>query len=195
MPRRASCPARGEGKQAGRLPHVEADGTMSHDAFLQSIIETPDDDAPRLVYADWLEDNGDPVRAEFIRLQCRHPDTDEADPAWHEASGRISLLEEVYGKNWQPEIPVEVRHALCYRRGFVSILERSCESFLANPAEFDHLGPIEGLCCTDIEDHDDEEAFAALPYLARLRWLTVTAGPFGVMSLARSPHLSRLEEL
>jgi uncharacterized protein (TIGR02996 family) len=29
---------------------------MSHeDGFLQSILETPDDDTPRLVYADWLE--------------------------------------------------------------------------------------------------------------------------------------------
>ena len=39
-------------------------------AFIHSIREAPDDDAPRLVYADWLEDNGDPQRAEFIRVQC-----------------------------------------------------------------------------------------------------------------------------
>jgi uncharacterized protein (TIGR02996 family) len=35
--------------------------------FLQAIIDAPEDDAPRLVYADWLEDNGQPERAEFIR--------------------------------------------------------------------------------------------------------------------------------
>jgi uncharacterized protein (TIGR02996 family) len=27
-------------------------------AFLQAIIENPDDDAPRLIYADWLDENG-----------------------------------------------------------------------------------------------------------------------------------------
>jgi uncharacterized protein (TIGR02996 family) len=43
---------------------------MSHDdAFLASIIEAPDDDTPRLIYADWLEERDDP-RGEFIRVQC-----------------------------------------------------------------------------------------------------------------------------
>jgi uncharacterized protein (TIGR02996 family) len=37
--------------------------------FLDAIWENPDDDAPRLVYADWLEERGNP-RGEFIRVQC-----------------------------------------------------------------------------------------------------------------------------
>jgi uncharacterized protein (TIGR02996 family) len=40
------------------------------DALLRSVCAHPDADAPRLIYADWLEENGDPDRAEFIRLQC-----------------------------------------------------------------------------------------------------------------------------
>jgi uncharacterized protein (TIGR02996 family) len=40
------------------------------DAFLQAIIEAPDDDTHRLVYADWLEEQGDP-RAAAIR---KHPE-------------------------------------------------------------------------------------------------------------------------
>src|SRR5262245_19453619 len=39
------------------------------EAILQSVIDHPEDDAPRLVYADWCEDHGDPDRAEFIRVQ------------------------------------------------------------------------------------------------------------------------------
>jgi uncharacterized protein (TIGR02996 family) len=39
-------------------------------AFLRAIREEPDDDAPRLVYADWLEERGDP-RGEYLRLWCR----------------------------------------------------------------------------------------------------------------------------
>jgi uncharacterized protein (TIGR02996 family) len=40
------------------------------DAFLRHIIESPDDDTPQLVHADWLDDHGQPERAEFIRVQC-----------------------------------------------------------------------------------------------------------------------------
>jgi uncharacterized protein (TIGR02996 family) len=44
---------------------------VTHDqAFLDDIRATPDDDAPRLIYADYLEENGQPDRAEFIRVQC-----------------------------------------------------------------------------------------------------------------------------
>lgn len=39
-----------------------------HDALLRTVIENPDDDFPRLCFADHLEENGDPARAEFIRL-------------------------------------------------------------------------------------------------------------------------------
>ncbi len=38
--------------------------------LLAAIIEAPDDDAPRLVYADWLQSRGDP-RGELIQLQCQ----------------------------------------------------------------------------------------------------------------------------
>ena len=41
-----------------------------NEAFVGSIAESLYDDTPRLVYADWLEDDGDADRAEFIRVQC-----------------------------------------------------------------------------------------------------------------------------
>jgi uncharacterized protein (TIGR02996 family) len=40
------------------------------DAFLKAIIQNPDDDTPRLVYADFLDERGDP-RGEFLRVECR----------------------------------------------------------------------------------------------------------------------------
>jgi uncharacterized protein (TIGR02996 family) len=39
-------------------------------ALLAAIRAAPEDDAPRLVYADWLEEHGQPEKAELIRLQC-----------------------------------------------------------------------------------------------------------------------------
>lgn len=41
------------------------------DAFLQTIIENPDDDSLRLIYADWLEEHNQSERAEILRLECR----------------------------------------------------------------------------------------------------------------------------
>ncbi|HEY1189441.1 MAG TPA: TIGR02996 domain-containing protein [Gemmata sp.] len=50
---------------------------MSDEAALLAAIRAhPDDDTPRLIYADWLDENGQPDRAEFIRLQCL-PGADE----------------------------------------------------------------------------------------------------------------------
>ena len=41
--------------------------------LLDAIRAEPDDDTHRLIYADWLEEYGDePMRAEFIRVQCEY---------------------------------------------------------------------------------------------------------------------------
>ena len=43
--------------------------TTADASFLRAIIAEPDDDALRLIFADWLEEHGgQPERAEFIRL-------------------------------------------------------------------------------------------------------------------------------
>jgi uncharacterized protein (TIGR02996 family) len=61
------------------------------DNFIRAICASPDDDALRLVYADWLEEHGDPARADFIRLQCAVDATDAF------ALGRRALLR----REWQ----------------------------------------------------------------------------------------------
>ena len=45
--------------------------TAEQRGFWAAIRANPADDTARLVYADWLQENGDEPRAEFIRLQCR----------------------------------------------------------------------------------------------------------------------------
>ena len=42
--------------------------TSHDDAFLEAIRAAPEDDTPRLVYADWLDDHGQGERAEPDRL-------------------------------------------------------------------------------------------------------------------------------
>src|SRR6266545_2463288 len=58
---------------ANRSQVRRSGGVMPSDeqlAFWTAIRQAAEDDAPRLVYADWLEYHGEADRAEFIRVQC-----------------------------------------------------------------------------------------------------------------------------
>lgn len=44
--------------------------TPDTDPFLRAILAAPDDDLPRYLMADHLDEQGQPERAEFIRVQC-----------------------------------------------------------------------------------------------------------------------------
>jgi uncharacterized protein (TIGR02996 family) len=55
---------------------------IDNEAFLRAIRENPDDAAPRLIYADWLEEQGDP-KGEYLRLKCRLSELSAGiDSAW-----------------------------------------------------------------------------------------------------------------
>lgn len=41
------------------------------EALLAAIVREPEDDLPRLIYADWLEERGEAAYAAFIRVQLR----------------------------------------------------------------------------------------------------------------------------
>ncbi len=121
----------------------------------------PDDDALRLVYSDWLEENGDVARAEFIRLQCRLEDMGSEDPereallkrekelftthgpAWFSREGLKALLpaERIPARDEPTETPVESALATV-RRGFVETL-RCSPAQLLNHASLLRSEPVE----------------------------------------------------
>lgn len=72
-------------------------------AFLRDSKEHPDDDAPRLILADWLEDHGSPAdaaRAEFIRLQCERARLSEDDPRGVCLEARERQLLQQHNRDW-----------------------------------------------------------------------------------------------
>jgi uncharacterized protein (TIGR02996 family) len=81
------------------------------DAFLGDIIEHPDDDAPRLIYADWLDDQGQPERAEFIRLQCLLASLPQDDPSRPEYQERERQLLDAHKAEWAAELKRIVKEA------------------------------------------------------------------------------------
>jgi uncharacterized protein (TIGR02996 family) len=50
-------------------------------AFLRAIADAPEDDATRLVYADWLEERGDP-RSAYVRVATRAAGRVRAGRPW-----------------------------------------------------------------------------------------------------------------
>jgi uncharacterized protein (TIGR02996 family) len=78
-------------------------------ALEAAVVADAEDDAPRLVYADWLEDHGDPVRAEYIRNECALWDKLPADadyPARIER--RLELRVQVQPRTMEPKLPTAV---------------------------------------------------------------------------------------
>src|SRR4051812_25885328 len=87
------------------------------DAFLRAIIDNPDDDLPRLVYADWLDEHGDPDRAEFIRLQCAMARPPMTKAEFEQRFGRSDELLAANRERWLGPLSAFVESAY-FRRGF-----------------------------------------------------------------------------
>jgi uncharacterized protein (TIGR02996 family) len=174
-----------------------------HDrAFLDDIAANPEDDGPRLVYADWLTDNDQPHRAEFIRLQCRLASMDELDPERLPLEQREDDFLFVYRYQWPP-LPAWARMIHnAFRRGFLDRTSMTAADLLKRgPAIFDKA-PITDLEIRAIRDNMPE--VAACPLLARLRALRLEEAsitpqnPLTVKDLrvlGKSPHLSALQAL
>src|SRR4051812_46862381 len=107
---------------------------IPHEGFLQAIREEPLNDVPRLIYADWLEENGDPARAEFIRLQCELAALDPSDPRLLLLHKRERQLLQQHRSRWLKEVPSRFHHGSFYRGFLVPEVHLSYQNFLSWPA-------------------------------------------------------------
>src|SRR5437764_15057442 len=88
-------------------------------AYLDAITAHPDDDTPRLAYADWLDGQGDSDRAEFIRCQCDFGMLNEDDPDWKRTKKRIDELLALHGRRWAEEVGCLTASRIHFSRGFI----------------------------------------------------------------------------
>ena len=93
--------------------------TSDEQSFLSAIQAAPDDDAPRLVYADWLQRRGD-VRGEFIATQCTLAamDDEREDEARAELQARQWQLYDEHAAAWFAEVGLEPSEG-DFHRGFL----------------------------------------------------------------------------
>lgn len=191
---------------------------MTHEeAFIQAIRETPNDDAPRLIYADWLEEHGQGDRAEFIRVQCRIAQTfeEESEQAallartesllrehWDEWVGRLRAIvgpwRDRYGEGWMREqFHSDGLHR--FQRGFVDVLALEAEDFLRHTDRLKRLSPLRELRlwgagrCADRLANEPELAGLSILSFTDYYHAPLTDG--GAAALAKSPYLDRLSSL
>ncbi len=71
-------------------------------AFISAIAASPDDDLPKLVFADWLDEHGEGARAEFIRLQIAVRNEADQSPPVTDAKklARIRVLFLANYRDW-----------------------------------------------------------------------------------------------
>ena len=90
-----------------------------HPGFLANILEHPEDDNLRLIYADWLEDHGDPEHAELIRLQILQRDVSTCRVS--ELIGLIADREFNQPKSALARLnPIAANPYVVFERGFIS---------------------------------------------------------------------------
>ncbi len=103
-------------------------------ALLRAILDDPDDDAPRLIYADWLEENGDPARAAFIRAQIKLARLPQDDPDRDRLVQIDRTLWKANRDAWKAWLPSWVK-VTEFHRGFVEEIRCFAEDFLARADE------------------------------------------------------------
>jgi uncharacterized protein (TIGR02996 family) len=148
-------------------------------ALWTAIRAHPDDDTPRLVYADWLQENGDEARAEFIRTQiesaklpsdlrkCRKARKDlrareEALLAAHKP-GWVGTLSRALdgGRPWGPAS--EWYNRITFARGFIRWLQLEFDAATLLVASGIELDLIEYF-----EIRHDRSNGSAGPYTGRI---------------------------
>lgn len=162
-------------------------------ALMRAVCENPDEDTPRLVFADWLQENGEPKYAEFVRLQVRHAELlRHAAPDTEDFARKARELWVWSGERWLAELPqvkgVEWHNA--FFRGFVERAVVSSDAVLVSHADAIFGQPLRQLV---IKRFTGKEGFAALGGLRHLKTLSLRnrdASAAVLEELLRCDHLS-----
>lgn len=164
--------------------------SSAEDAFLQTILDHPDDDIPRLVFADWLEEHGNP-RGAFIRLQCERAKLAPHDAAWKPLLAQEAALRNQFEAEWSKPA-LRLVESVYYRRGFIEHVSVSATKLLKNAERLFRLAPV---CSIRLTNADSLTEIGASPWLGRITELDLSGNPLGSKSLhalVRSEHCRNL---
>lgn len=163
-------------------------------AFLSRVRDRPDDDGPRFIFADWLDERGD-ARGEFIRVQCALAHLSSDDPRRADLEIREQALLDTYRTSWTKRLQ-GLASDFTYRRGFIESISVDASAFAERGIEIFRHGPIRRVRFLDVGN-----CFAKLvdsPLLGKVPEIDLCGsnlGNAGVGQLARARQLTHLEVL
>ena len=117
----------------------------SGEALLREIHADPDDDAPRIVYADWLlahsTDLDDHARADLIHTQCALERAHPSEVPRLQARARDILKK--HKRQWVAALTrANIRGNWRFRRGFLDAGTLSANRFVAVAPQLFELAPM-----------------------------------------------------
>lgn len=148
--------------------------------LLRGVLEEPADDTARLVYADWLDENGEPERAEFVRVQVELSNRGYPGPLSHRAAAiaiaDVAKLEPLVGRSvailyshvadWlgDPFILIDPQYVRdwSWSRGFLVHIEIPFSDFMEHAEAIFAAHPITSVRLVDKyadEDNSDSDEF------------------------------------
>ncbi len=171
-----------------------------YEPFLKMICANPADDAPRLVYADWLEENGEELRAVFIRAQVSLArdefNLNDLPKDWCRPYEQVLAIA---NREWRHELPnLSGVSWGQYSRGFISAADFHMPKwFFKQYALAFETTPIQSVRISYMRPHH-MESLASTQHLQQLEGLTLAARDFALEELpwsvlARSPYVSNLQ--
>jgi uncharacterized protein (TIGR02996 family) len=184
---------------------------MNEAAFLGAILDNPNDDDLRLVFADWLADHDEPNRGEFLRTQVALARMDADDPRRAGSTAREQALLAQHKAAWLGSSWSESLTGVRFWRGLVHEVTIHPRLLYDSAEDFFRLFPlVRQVRFYQTSDrvqellnfhHEPKEYYAELlrsPYMARLEMLSLRDNQVGdeaVIALAGSPHVAGLKSL
>jgi uncharacterized protein (TIGR02996 family) len=167
-------------------------------ALLRTIRETPDDDTARLVYADFVEEEGDAARGEFIRVQIALACTPEGDPARTVLEDREHELLAENEHRWIGAAPnTDGLLGWHFERGFINEVSATTSFMLNEGAGVCAAHPIRRwrVQCTQQDMADDLREAGQRAWLSRLEAINLAGWYQTVGEIERFLTRSAFERL
>lgn len=150
---------------------------IDHSTLLKNILDNPENIESRLVYADWLMEQGDP-RGEFIRLQCALSNDMYND----ELRRKEQSLIRKYRKKWLKGYGIAKRLQCNFENGFIKELHINAKQFIEYPADLFSYEPIERLYIIHIDKNDLDKVLRN-KVLNRISAFHLRRNPIGVAGM------------
>ncbi len=168
------------------------------EALLAAISAHPDEDTPRLAFADWLDENDRNIRAEFIRVQCALKQTgDRPAEEQRKLAARLRYLLENHRRDILGPLGADLTvFNVTFDRGFATDLNITDLLFLQRATAIGELRPA-----PRIHVHTASAAkFAKMLYCPEMGLVVeflaaCSIREDGVHQITTCPHLTRLEVL